>query len=603
MGLSGYAGGILRIDVGAKTSKTEPVSEEFAKKWIGGRGFGAKILYDEVRNVDALSPANKVIIATGPLAGTLCPQGAKTSFHAKSPLTGGYGDSNMGGLFAPEMRYAGYDTIVIEGVSDEPCIIVIDNDKVEVRDGKKFWGKGAIETELALKKELGDEFQIAVIGPGGENLVKFACINHDYGREAGRTGIGAVLGHKKVKAICIRGDKDIPIADIEKMEEISKRIFQACKDAPAFKDWQDYGTSQVIPWSSEIGALPTRNFQTGTYEKVATIDHKTMREKIVKLDKGCFACPMTCGKYSFSEKYKVYCEGAEYETIAMIGSNCALTDIEDVLYANYLCDELGIDTITAGNIIAFVMEATEKGLMNEIKFGDAKGMFELLKKIANREGIGDLLAEGVKAVAEKFGGKDFAIQVKGMEQSGYESRGAPSMLLSYITCDVGAHHNRSWSITRDLEVGREKLEGKAEWVIGLQHKRPMFDMLGLCRLAWVEMGIDLQLYVDAFNSVTGWNYSLDDLLLASERVWNLTRAFWFREVHGFGRDWDMPYGRAMEEPVPDGVTKGMLQKREVVERLLDDYYALRGWDRNGKPTKERLESLGLDFVVSDLHGA
>jgi aldehyde:ferredoxin oxidoreductase len=601
MALQGYAGGILRICVGKKKHKIEPVTEEFAKLWVGGRGFGAKILYDEVKKAEPLSEDNKVIIATGPLAGTLCPQGAKTSFHAKSPLTGGYGDSNMGGLFAPEMRYAGYDAIIIEGVSEEPCIIVIDNDRIELRDGKKYWGKGAIETELELKKELGEDFQIATIGPGGENLVKFACINHDYGREAGRAGIGAVLGHKKVKAVCIRGNKDIPIADLKAMEEISKEIFEKSRKHPAFTEWQMYGTSQVVPWASEIGALPTRNFQTGTYENAEKLDHKHMRKELVKLDKACFACPMVCGKYSYSRKYGVYCEGAEYETTALLGANCALESIEDVLYANYLCDELGIDTISTGNIIAFVMEATEKGLMNEVKFGDARGMFELIKKIAKRDGIGNLLAEGVKAVSEKVGGKEFAIQVKGMEQSGYESRGAPSMLLSYLTCDVGAHHNRSWSITRDISVGRDVLEGKAEWVIKLQHMRPMFDMLGLCRLAWVEFGIDLNNYVRAFNAVTGWKWRLDDLLLASERVFNLTRCYWFREVEGFGRDWDLPYERAMKEPVPNGATKGMLQSKENVNRMLDDYYRLRGWDKNGKPKKEKLKHLGLNFAISDLY--
>ncbi|MCX7702766.1 MAG: aldehyde ferredoxin oxidoreductase family protein [Planctomycetota bacterium] len=601
MALNGYAGGILRVCVEKKKHRIESITREFVDLWVGGRGFGAKILYDEVKEVEPLSGGNKVIVATGPLAGTLCPQGAKTSFHTKSPLTGGYADSNMGGLFAPEMRYAGYDALIIEGVSRAPCIIVIDNEKVEIRDGKKYWGKGAIETELALKKELGEEFQIATIGPGGENLVKYACVNHDYGREAGRAGIGAVLGHKKVKAVCIRGDKDIPIADSKTLEEVSKRLFETMRKHPAFTDWQKYGTSQVVPWASEIGALPTRNFQSGTYENAEKLDHKHMRKELVKLDKACFACPMCCGKYSYSRKYNVYCEGSEYETTALLGANCAIESIEDVIYANYLCDELGIDTISAGNVIAFVMEATEKGLMKGCRFGDAQGLFELIKKIAKREGIGDLLAEGVKTVSEKVGGKEFAVQVKGMEQSGYESRGAPSMLLSYLTCDVGAHHNRSWSITRDISEGRNVLEGKAEWVIGLQHKRPMFDMLGLCRLAWVEFGIDLNDYVKAFNAVTGQNWTLDELLLASERVWNLTRCYWFREVKGFGREWDMPYERAMKEPVPDGATKGMLMSKEKVDRLLDDYYRLRGWDKNGKPTKAKLKSLKLSFTISDLY--
>ena len=599
--LEGYAGRILRIDLTAGSSGTEAVTEEFAGKWVGGRGFGAKILYDEVRGVEPLSDANKVIIATGPLAGTLCPQSAKTSFHAKSPLTGGYGDSNMGGLFAPEMRYAGYDAIVLEGRADEPVIVVIDDDRVELRDGRAYRGRGAIETELALKKELGDEFQIATIGPGGENLVRYACINHDYGREAGRAGIGAVLGHKRVKAVCVRGTRDIPIADLPSMERIVRELLEHAGKHPALKEWQDYGTSQVIPLSSEWGSLPTRNFQTGTYEHADSIDHLHMRERVVKLDKACFGCPMACGKYSYSEKYKVYCEGAEYETLALLGSNCGLSDVDDVLYANYLCDELGIDTISAGGVCAWAFEASEKGLLDVGGFGDAEALFDLLRKIANREGVGDVLADGVRAAAGKFGGSEFAIHIKGMEQSGYESRGAPAMLLSYMTCDVGAHHNRSWAVMRDLEKGRDVLDGKAEWVIGLQHKRPMFDMLGVCRLGWVELAIDLEYYARLFRAATGREWSLDDLLLASERVWNLTRCYWFREVPGFGRRWDMPPRRAMEEKIPSGTAKGYVQSEENVNRLLDDYYGLRGWDESGRPTKETLERLGLDFAAADLY--
>jgi len=598
----GY-GKILRVDLKTGKATTEEITEEFARKWVGGRGFGAKILYDEVRGAEPLSEGNKVIIATGPLAGTLCPQGAKTSFHTKSPLTGGYADSNMGGMFAPEMRYAGYDVIILENRAEKPSILVIDDDKVELRDAKEHWGKGAIDTELALKKELGEEFQCAVIGPAGENLVKFACITHDFGRQAGRTGIGAVLGHKRIKAVCVRGTKDAPVADIRAMERIAKRMHRTSRSHKDFKMWQDYGTSFFIPLSSEWGSLPTRNFQTGTYEHADKIDHKTMRERIVKLDKACFGCPMCCGKYSYSSRYKVYCEGCEYETMAMLGANCGLTDVEDVLYANWLCDNLGMDTISAGSVCAFIMEAGEKGLIQAApKFGDAQGLFELLQKIARREGIGNVAAEGTKQLAAAYGGREFAMQVKGMEMSAYESRGAPAMLLSYMTCDVGAHHNRSWAVLKDLELGRDKIEGKADVVIDLQHKRPLFDILGCCRFCWIETGVPLEDYAEIFNAVTGFGFTVDDLLRVSERVWNLTRCYWWREVEGFGRSWDMPPEREMKEPVPSGTAKGLVVPPEKVNALLDDYYRKRGWDENGKPTKEKLTELGLDFAINDIYG-
>lgn len=601
MAAKGY-GKILRIDLRSGEHKEEEISEEFARKWIGGRGFGAKILYDEVRGHAPLSEGNKVVIATGPLAGTLCPQGAKTSFHAKSPLTGGYGDSNMGGMFAAEMRYAGYDVIILENRANKPSVLVIDDGKVEIRDGEDHWGKGAIETEIALKKELGEDFQCAVIGPAGENLVKFACLTHDFGRQAGRTGIGAVLGHKRIKAICVRGTKDIPVADLRSMERIARRMFEKSCKHPDFKMWQDYGTSFFIPLSSEWGSLPTHNFQTGTYEFADKIDHKTMRRTVVKMDKACFACPMCCGKYSYSSRYKIYCEGCEYETMAMLGANCGLSNVEDVLYANYLCDELGMDTISAGSVCAFIMEAGEKGLIESApKFGDAEGLFGLLRKIARREGIGSVAADGVKALADSYGGGEFAMHVKGMEMSAYESRGAPAMLLSYMTCDVGAHHNRSWAVLKDLELGREKIEGKADIVIDLQHKRPLFDMLGCCRFLWIETGVPLTDYAEIYNAVTGFSLSVDDLLKAAETVWNLTRCFWWREVKGFSKEWDTPPARETQQPVPSGTTKGMVIPPEKVNALLEDYYKKRGWDRNGKPTIEKLQDLGLHFAIKDLY--
>ena len=607
--LSGYGGQVLRVNLTDRTIEKTELDPELAKDYLGGRGFAAKILYSEVeKGVDPLGGGNKLIVAAGPLSGLLIPGAGKTTFAAKSPATGGYADSNMGGLLCAEMKYAGYDLIIFEGISSEPAYLFIDDDTAELRDAKPYWGQGCITVETALKKELGEDFQIATVGPGGENLVKFACISHDFGRQAGRAGVGAVMGSKKLKAIAVHGTKDIPVADMEEFRRIGREMYDYCRASDGWEVWYRLGTAGVNVPSNEWGSFPTRNFQSGYFEEIETLTGEVMRETIVITDKACFACPCACGKYSYSKKWDIHVEGPEYETTAFLGANVAVSDIEDVAYANHLCDELGIDTISAGNVIAFATECFERGIISgedtrglSLSFGDSEAVFELIEKIARREGIGDVLAEGVKHAAEVFGGDsaDFAMHIKGLEISGYESRNAPAMMRAYMTADVGGHHNRAWAITYDIEVGRDAItEDKAAKVIELQHIRPLMDCLGACRLQWVELGMPLDYYAPAMKAITGLDRSWEDLLHISERVWNLTRAFWAREVEGFGREWDYPPPRWYTEPVPTGPTKGKFVAREDVEKLLDMYYNQRGWDTNGIPSREKLEELGLDFVAT-----
>jgi aldehyde:ferredoxin oxidoreductase len=526
------------------------------------------------------------------------------TFAAKSPASGGYGDSNMGGHVAAEMKYAGYDVIILEGAAAKPSYLYIKNDRVEIRDADFLWGKGAIEAETALKQELGEEFQISTIGPAGEKGVVFACVSHDFGRQAGRTGIGAVLGSKKVKAIAIRGTGAIPLADADRAISIGKEMFEVSFASPQLKEWQRYGTATTVRWANSIGAFPTRNFQTGYMEGYESLSHEVMRQDIVINDKACFVCPMACGKYSHTKKagYDAYVEGPEYETSALIGGNCGLRDVRDVAYANYVCDELGLDTISTGGAIGFAMECFEKGIITEKdtggiqpRFGSIDAVVALARKIAHREGIGNVLADGVRKASQRLGGgsERFAIQVKGLEWSGYESRGAPAMMLSYMTADIGSHHNRSWAITYDIAMGRDVMDGKARKVVELQHIRPTFDMLGVCRLPWVELDFDLAWYPKTIGAVSGQALGWDDLMLASERVWNLTRLFSMKHIPGFGRKDDLPPARLYEEPVPDGPTAGRIITREQMDQLLDEYYDLRGWDREGHPTPDKLAQLGL----------
>jgi aldehyde:ferredoxin oxidoreductase len=608
--MNGYGGTILRVNLTEGKISKEPTPAQMARDFIGGRGFGLYLLFKEVpRHADPLGPENKLFISSGPLSGMMVPGAGKCDWTTKSPLTGGYASASMGGHFTAEMKYAGIDSIILEGASTKPVYLLIDDNKIQLLDASSLWGKGAIDVEVELKHKYGEEFQVAAIGPGGENQVLYACINHDFGRQAGRGGVGAVMGNKKLKAIVLHGTKSVPVADLEGYRKAGMALYKACKDAEGLAEWTRYGTTVVASWCNEVGALPTRNFSAGSFELCDNIDGKAMRNQIVITDKGCFGCPSPCGKYSSMKRYNTHVEGPEYETIGLMGSNLGLGDIQDVAEANRLADDEGIDSISAGNAIAWAMECYEKGIFTkddtdglELKFGNSQVVFTLIKKIAHREGkLGNLLAFGVKQASRQVGkgSEKFAIHVKGMEQSGYATHNATAMLLAYMTCDVGAHHNRSWAITYDLQVGRDKVvPEKVARVIWLQNFRPMFDVLGSCRLQWVELSIDRELYPPVLEAITGIKLSWQDLEAAGNRIWNLSRMFWFREIEDFGREWDYPPQRFYTEPPKTGATAGQITKFEDVQALLDMYYEQRGWDSNGLPTQATLQELNLTTLVA-----
>lgn len=607
--MNGYGGRILRINLSTGAIVKETTPAHLTRDFIGGRGFGAYFLYKEVpKGADPLGPENKLIISSGPMSGLMIPGAGKCDFTTKSPLTGGYASASMGGHFTAEMKYAGLDSIILDGISQKPVYIFIDDDRIELRDAGEYWGKGTIAVEKGLKEMLGEEFQVAVIGPGGENVVPYACINHDFGRQAGRGGVGAVMGVKKIKAIAIHGTKSIAVADPKGYRSAGKALYKACKDASFLAEWTKYGTTVVTSWCDEVGALPTRNFSAGSFEDGKSLYGQVMREKIVITDKGCFGCPSPCGKYSRSKKYNSYVEGPEYETIGLMGSNLGISDIEAVAQANLLADDLGIDSISTGNAIGWAMECYEKGIFSKIdtdgldlKFGNVEATFELIGKISRKEGLGGLLAEGVKKASKKIGkgSEKFAIHVKGMEQSAYATHNATAMLLAYMTCDIGAHHNRSWAITYDLQVGRDLIvPEKVARVIWLQNFRPMFDVLGGCRLQWVELGVDRDLYLPALEAITGVPRTWEDFEKVGERIWNLTRLFWARENEGFDRSWDMPSPRFYEDAPKSGATKGQITKLEDVNKLLDMYYEQRGWTNEGLPTSRKLNDLNLVELVA-----
>lgn len=609
--LYGYAGQILYVDLTDGSHRVVQTPEGMARQFIGSRGFGAKLLWDELDpEVQPFDPENVVIMAAGPMSGVFLPSSGKISFHTKSPATGGYADSNMGGHICTELKQAGYDAVVINGCAEEPSYLVLDDDQVELRPAGDLWGKGCFEGESFLKDALGEGFQVALIGPAGENRVKFACIAHDFGRQAGRCGVGAVMGSKNLKAVAVRGTKSIPLAEPEKVLEYGKKMYDEVFRCPGFLEWTPQGTAGVTDWINEIGAFPTKNFWTGYFEDYKNINGKAILDRILVTHKGCFACPIPCGKYSRARVGDVdfNVEGPEYETVGMMGGNLMLDSVEKVAYANWVADDLGLDTISGGSVVAFAFECYEKGVLDEetvgrsLSWGDVDDTAYILDLIARREGIGDVLAEGVKTAAEHFGQgtEKYAIHTKGLEWSAYESRWAPSQMLAYATADVGAHHNRAWAITYDVAVGRDTIEGKAEKTVELQHLRPLFDALGICRFPWIEIDFDLKHYEKMFKLVTGMDYSWEELLGVSERIWNLNRMFNVKHLPNFGRQYDTVPERFFEEDVPTGPAKGHRLPREKFEELLSHYYDLRGWDDNGLPTVETLERLGLSFVVEEL---
>jgi len=626
----GYAGAILRIDLSKSTVRKEPLPDSLVKNFIGGRGFVAKLLYDEiVPGIQPLDPQNMLIAATGPLTGHFLPASGKTHFGTKSPATGGYADSNMGGHFGPQMKYAGYDVLVITGQAESPSYLFINDDAVEIRPAAEYWGQGSITAEKNFKDHLGEDYQILTIGPAGENRVRYACISHDFGRQAGRTGVGAVMGSKNLKAIAVKGAKGLPVADLKKAYAKGKEAYRNVMAKPGFEGWTPEGTAGITNWTNEVGVFPTRNFQTSFAEHYKDINGQAVIERLKITDKGCFGCPTPCGKYGYTKTLSgsAYVEGPEYETIALFGGNCVLKTIEEVAYANYLCDEFGIDTISAGVVIGWTIECFQKGILThaeigrDIDFSDLETVVFLLEKIARREGVGDLLAEGVKIAAEKTGKESerFAIHVKGLEWSGYECRNAPSMMLAYMTADVGAHHNRAWVLGHDLagawtnvhdliaSGGEVEIQPRAivsdrsaEYVIASQHKRSLFDVLGNCRLQMMELGFEEAHYAELYSLITGMTKSWEELLKISERIWHLTRAFSVREINGFGRHLDFPPARLYEDPIADGPSQGHALSRDDIENLLNWYYEARGWDQNGIPTRETLARVGLPEVVEDL---
>ncbi|NJE25310.1 aldehyde ferredoxin oxidoreductase [Thermococcus sp. MV5] len=614
--MKGWWGRILRVDLTNNKVWVQEYSEDVAKNFIGGRGLAAWILWNEAKNVDPLGPDNKLIFASGPFNGLPTPSGGKMVIAAKSPITGGYGDGNLGTMATVHLRKAGYDALVVEGKAKKPVYIYIENDNVSILSAEGLWGKTTFETEKELKEIHGKNVGVLSIGPGGENLVKYAVVISQEGRAAGRPGMGAVMGSKNLKAVVIKGTKEIPVADKEKLRELSQEAYNKILNSPGYPFWHRQGTMAALEWTNENSALPTRNFSDGSFEFARSIDGFTMEGMKVK-QRGCPYCNMPCGNVVLDA------EGQEseldYENVALLGSNLGLGKLNEVSVLNRIADEMGLDTISLGVAISYVMEAKEKGLIKDDaapEFGDFKKAKQLALDIAyRRTELGNFAAEGVKAMAEKLGAKDFAMHVKGLEVSGYNCFIYPAMALAYGTSAIGAHHKEAWVIA--WEIGTAPIEGekaqkveykitydpeKAAKVIELQRLRGgLFEMLTACRLPWVEVGLSLDYYPKLLEAITGVKYTWDDLYKAADRVYALIRAYWVREYNGnWNREMDYPPERWFKEGLKTGPHKGEHLEKDKYDALLSEYYKLRGWDERGIPKKETLKEFGLDFVIPEL---
>ena len=608
--MNGWVGKILRVDLTNGSFAVEDLDEDLAKDYIGGRGLATRMLYDEIDPaIDPLSPDNKLIFATGPLTGTGAISGSRYMVITKSPLTNCIACSNSGGYFGPELKYAGYDMIIFEGKAPEPVYLFVSDDTVEIRSAAHLWGKATHETEDIIRDEIGkpwkgEQFRIASIGPAGEKLSRVACIINDKARAAGRSGVGAVMGSKNLKAIAVKGSKGVTVTDRDKYREIIRASIEKNRSAAAKVTSQAlplFGTAVLVNIINESGILCTRNFQTGRFEGAEKISGETIADTILKRKRGCFACPMACGRVTeiHDPKFEGKGEGPEYETVALFGASCGVDNLSAVTKANYLCNELGLDTIDAANIVACTMELYEKGYLPEkdigfkANFGNAEALVKLVEMMGKREGIGDLLSEGGYAVGEKYGHPELFMGVKKQGLPAYDPRGVQGMGLSYATSNRGACHVRSYLIaTEILGVNKKRdpftTKEKPEVLKAFQDITAVIDSAGLCLFVSLAEGFGPDDLVPLLEVATGADYTTESMLLAGERIWNLERLFNLKA--GITKADDTLPPRFLKEPMPEGPVKGMVCKLDV---MLPEYYQVRGWDKNGVPTPEKLAELGL----------
>jgi aldehyde:ferredoxin oxidoreductase len=609
--MNGWQGKVLWVNLSEGTVKEDALDPTMAKDYIGGRGFGIYFLNKYADpTIDPLSPENPLIMASGPLTGTGAPTGARYMVMTKSPLTGAITCSNSGGIFPTEFKRTGYDAIIFTGKSEKPVYLWLTAEKAELRSADHLWGQDTHRTTDMLLTETAAKAKVACIGPAGEMGVLFASIMNDKHRAAGRSGVGAVMGSKNLKAVVVKGSGRIPLANPERFKDFNRKILDKFKEDVKKMPLglTVNGTAGAVMVTQNFGVLPTKNWQQGTFDGWEKIHGEELTRRFLEKNSGCYSCPIRCGRNTklVDSRFTGEGEGPEYETIFAMGSNCMVDDLAAITKANYICNELGMDTITMGSAIACAMELVDRGYLSEdqvgfeLKWGDAEALVKLTQMTGNREGFGDLLAEGSYRLADRFGHPELAPVSKKQEFPAYDPRGAQAMGLAYATSPIGGSHMRGDPAYPELfgvpqPVDPHQWEGKAGLTKAFQELSAVIDAAGLCiffairNLAGKDLDVPPTGILEYLNAATGAEYSLDELIQAGARIINAERLFLTRA--GFSRKDDTLPERLTVTPAPTGAAKGRVCH---LDKMLDEYYKIQGWTADGIPKEDVLSRLGLD---------
>lgn len=619
----GYAGKIVRIDLATRKIKEFKLPPSLIKSYIGGSGFCTVMLYNELKpGIDPLGKENKLFFSTGPFTGTLWPQSSRYSVAAKSPLTGGWGEAHSGGFWGPELKFAGYDGIILEDVSDNPVYVYIEDNAVSIHDADDIWGLNTHETENRLKNEWGKDVKVASIGPAGENKVFVSCIMNDMHRAAARSGLGAVMGSKKVKAVAVRGTQGIKIAHKKEYLRVMSKLHERIGNDPFTEMKRKYGTTYLVEFMNEIGRLPSYNFQTSIFKYADMIGGEEIYRNYFIKPRACFGCTQSCGRITTVKEGPFAYIGVspEYESLSALGSRCGITDVKALLYAHHLCNQLGLDTIGAGGVISWAMECFEKRLLDKycdlnLEWGDVDTTISLIKMIAAREGFGNILADGSYRAAETVGNNTmkYVMHVKKQEIAAQDGRAHKSMGLASAVSPRGADHLYAFPVLDEGGFNEEirKIYGEEYWPEMGERRNPKYkgylvyvnenfavlvDSLGTCKYGtMIPPVLHYEEIQEGLKVTTGIEFTIEELEKIGERIVNLNRAFNIRE--GFSRADDSLPQRFLTEPSPEGPSKGEIVE---LEYMLEEYYHHRGWNAEGIPTPEKLKQLDLEFVIDDL---
>jgi len=605
----GYNGKVLRINLSDKTCKVEALNVDKAKKFIGSRGLGVKTLFEEIDpKIDPLSPQNKLIIATGPLTGAPVPTSGRFMVITKAPLTGAIGIANSGGKWGAELKMAGYDMLIVEGKSDAPVYISIVDDKVEIKDASNVWGKVTSETTEMLQKENDPKSKVLCIAPAGEKLSLLAAIMNEVDRAAGRGGVGAVMGSKNLKAIVVKGSGKVQLSDEEKLKKVvANKMELIRKDPTTSEGLPNFGTAVLVNIMNENGIFPVKNFQECYVDpdKADKLSGETMTKECLVRKNPCYRCPIACGRW-VKLKDGTECGGSEYETVWSFGADCNIYDLDAVNVANMLCNEYGLDTISAGATIAAAMELYQRGYIKDediaadglsLKWGDTEAMVGWTKKMGLREGFGAKLADGSYRLCESYGVPEYSMSVKKQELPAYDVRGAQGHGITYAANNRGGCHVKGYMINPEVlgvpeKLDRFSVEGKGAYAKGVHDLTTVVDALGLCTFA--SYALNEKDYAELYNAVLGEEiYDAESLLMAGDRIWTLEKLF--NLAAGFTVADDTLPKRLLEEPAPEGPSKGQINR---LPELLPQYYAARGWDeKTSIPKDETLKKLGLEEYI------